>query len=65
MKTRTQALIEEYEWNDKSPAPSENQLKWDMRHIREDMMLMCKQQNHTNILLFLILIVLILVILKI
>jgi hypothetical protein len=56
---RSTALREEYEDNDKYAPPSGKQLRWHVRHIREDMMLLCRQKSYTNCLLTCILLVLI------
>lgn len=38
---REHGLHKEFERNEKHEAPETHQLKWDMRHIREDISLLC------------------------
>ena len=65
MLSRDRALKEERKRNEKLDPPSENQLQWDIRHIREDMMLLCNQHHHTNILLLILLLLVIILIVKV
>jgi hypothetical protein len=48
---RERGLKQEYERNKNFEAPETEQLKWDMRHIREDISLLCHLMTFAVILL--------------
>ena len=58
---RDKALRDEYDRNEKSSAPPEQQIRWHIQHMREDMMLLCHQQSIANCLRFIIILALVVI----
>jgi hypothetical protein len=61
---RAKALRDEYDQNEKSSPPSEQQIRWHIQHMREDMMLLCQQYSIANFLLFVIMLAVVVIAFK-